>query len=152
MFLFWSHGPNSLFIFLERLNSCYPIHFIWKTSSSHVTFLNINVQIDHGQFRTSVNVKPTNLQQYLQYHSCHPISTEHSIPYLPLGGIACVVILTTSTLTPPTSPKPSPPMCIQYPFSRKSYAVPSITRILTPVLCDPHHFSLTITYYPGLHC
>ena len=39
------------------------------------------VHTDHSQFHTSVHVKPTNSQHYLHYHSCHPISSKHSVPY-----------------------------------------------------------------------
>ena len=47
---------------------------------SHATFLDVNIRIDQVQFCTSINMKPTNHQQYLHYHSCNPISTKYSIP------------------------------------------------------------------------
>ena len=81
IFLHWPDGPDSLITFLERLNSRYPYHFIWNTSQSHVTFLDVDVHIEQGQLRTSVHIKPTNHQQYLHYHSCHPILPKRSIPY-----------------------------------------------------------------------
>ena len=61
----------------QQLLSC---HFTSNTSQSHVTFLDVDVHINQGQLRTSVHIKPNNHQQYLHYHSCHPISTTRSIP------------------------------------------------------------------------
>ena len=84
------------------------------TLSPPSPFLDINVHINHSQFRSSVHVKPTNSQQYLHYHSCHPKSTKRSIlTPSPLEGITSVTILMTSTFTPPTSLEPSPPGAIQ---------------------------------------
>ena len=72
---------NSLTQFLERLNIHHPVQFTWHNSSSKVTFLDVYLRVNHGQLHTSVHVKPTNLQQYLHFSSCHPSSNKRSIPY-----------------------------------------------------------------------
>ena len=59
--LLWPHGPNYSLI---SLNSS-----------------TVDVRIEHGQFCTSIHIKPTNYQQYPHYHSCHATSTKCSIPY-----------------------------------------------------------------------
>ena len=124
IFLLWTHGPESLTNFLEQLNSQYSVHFTWNTPPSHVTFLDVDVHIDHCEFHTSVHAIPNNLQHYLHHHSCQPKSTKRSIPYSLAS--ASVAIPMTST------PKLSPPKGIQSPFSRNSYPMPSISQTHDP--------------------
>ena len=60
------------------------IHFVQnKISPVSVEFLDILVNIKHGQFTTSIFYKPTDAPSYLYFHSSHhPISnTKASIPY-----------------------------------------------------------------------
>ena len=49
-----------------------------------VTVIVVEVLLGNTEFHKQKNIevfKPTNSQQHLHYHSCHPISTKHSIPY-----------------------------------------------------------------------
>ena len=71
IFLLWTHGHDSLLLFLECLNSCYPVRVTWTISSSLVTFLDIDIFVDRSGFCTSVHIKSTNHQQYLHFSSCH---------------------------------------------------------------------------------
>ena len=126
----------------------------WNTSRSHVTFLDVDVHIDQGQLRTSIHIKPTNHQQYLHYHSCHPISTKRSIPYS----------LATRGLRICSHPKDLHTYTcnLTKAFASRGYPVPLIQKQLSRALHysnttprpshDTHHLSLTTTYYPGLHC
>ena len=75
IFLLWPHGPDSLTAFLKQLNSRYPVHFTWNTSPSHVTFLDVDVRINYGQFRAHQLPTISPLSQLL------PTSTKRSIPY-----------------------------------------------------------------------
>ena len=134
-------------MFLEWLS----IHFTWNTLSSQVAFLDIDVYLDHSKSYTSVHVKPTNLQEYLQYHihqALNPLFPCHSGE----GGCICIIAtLTTSAFTPPTSSKPSPPTGILPLLQKQLFWA---LHHLNPNSCphDLHHFSLTTTYYyPGFH-
>ena len=134
---------------LEQLNSQYPVPFTWNTFTSHVTFLDVIVRIDHGHFRTSVHIKPTNCQQYLHYNSSHPTSTKCSIPYsfATWGHRICNHPddhhIYTSNLTRA--------------FISHGYTVPLSHKRLFQGLHhpnpsqDPDHLFLITTYYTGLH-
>ena len=104
-----------------------PLHMEHLLLQCHIP----GCQCLHSQMSTSAHAKPTNLQQYFYIVSTpYPPNARSLIP-LPLGGRASVAILMTPTLTPPSSPKFSPPFGIQSPFFRNSYPRPSITQTLT---------------------
>ena len=44
-------------------------------------YLDVDVHLSHDHLHTSVHLKPTNLQQYLNFSNCHPSSTKCSIPF-----------------------------------------------------------------------
>lgn len=81
IFTIWCHGPDTLNAFLSHLNSFSSLHFTWSISSSTITFLDVDIQLDNGSLHTSVHIKPTNLQQYLHFNSCHPPHTKRALPY-----------------------------------------------------------------------
>ena len=125
-------------------NSRYPVHFTSSTSPSHVTFLDVNVRIHHGQFCTYVHVKPTNFQKYLHYHSCHTTSTICSFPYS-LATRRCRTCNHPDDLHTYTSN-------LTRAFTYRVYPVPFIQKQLFHGLPqDTHHLSLITTYYPGIH-
>ena len=51
----------------------------FSTSSTQVTFLDVDVCLGHGHFLIFVHAKAINLQQYLYFSSCHPSSS--SVPF-----------------------------------------------------------------------
>jgi hypothetical protein len=81
IFVLWPHGRDSLSSFISFLNSSFSVSFTSSVSDSLITFLDINIQIKDNKFITSVHKKPTNHDQYLHFHSCHPSHTKRSIPY-----------------------------------------------------------------------
>ena len=122
-------------------------------SQSHVTFLDVDVCIDEGQLCTSVHIKPTNHQQYLHNHSCHPISTKCSIPYslATRGWFICIhpkdLCTYTSNLTKAFASHGYPISLIQKQLSQALHHLNS-----TPGPShDPLYFSLTTTYYLDFH-
>ena len=86
------------------------------------SFLDVDVHLNHGHLHLSVHIKPTDLQQNLNFSSCHPSS---SPSFWPSGSGKSAASLITSTPTPPTSLNSS---------------LPEITSILhnkTNFLCPP---------------
>lgn len=80
IFLLWHHGEQLLRVFLDRLGGHGSVRFTHQISADSITFLDVDVALEGGQFRTRVHIKPTNPQQYLSYTSCHPPHTKRSIP------------------------------------------------------------------------
>ena len=58
IFLLWTQGHDSL-LFIESLNSRYPVRFTWTIFPSHVNFLDIEIFVDKSGFRTSIHIKLT---------------------------------------------------------------------------------------------
>jgi hypothetical protein len=46
IFSLWTHDHDSLLLFLEHFNSCYPVRFTWTPSPSHITFLDFDICVD----------------------------------------------------------------------------------------------------------
>jgi hypothetical protein len=81
IFAIWPHGETELDSFLTCLNSTSIVKFTWATSTSHVTFLDVDVYLEEGVLRTNVHFKPTNNLQYLHHDSCHPTYTKRALPH-----------------------------------------------------------------------
>ena len=81
IFMLWIHGEVALSQFLDRLNDQFTIKFTWEISDRQVTFLDVEVYLEHGNLRTDVHIKPTNKQQYLHNSSCHPPHVKRSLPH-----------------------------------------------------------------------
>jgi len=83
IFMIWNHSTEELEKFIDRLNHFHPtIKFTYTASSTHVSFLDVNVikNIDNT-ISTNIHVKETNIHQYVEYSSCHPMSCKNGIPY-----------------------------------------------------------------------
>jgi hypothetical protein len=82
IFMVWLHSEESLFTFLENLNSFHPtIKFTSCHSYTEVNFLDLTVINKDNTLITKNYHKPTDANTYLHYKSCHPISQKNSIPY-----------------------------------------------------------------------
>ena len=81
IFLLWPHGMDSLITFISSLNSFSSVNFTSYSSSTRVTFLDVDIFLSNSKFHTSVHIKSTNKQQYLHYNSCHPARTKRSLPF-----------------------------------------------------------------------
>ena len=81
IFMIWCHGEEALNSFLTRLNSNTPVQFTWTISPSRATFLDVDIELTNSTLQTAVHIKPTNLQQYLHYNSCHPPHVKKALPY-----------------------------------------------------------------------
>ena len=81
----WNHSLEILHSFTDALNSFHPsIKFTYTISSEKVNFLDVTVsKSDDLGFVTEVYmyVKSTNIHQYVEYSSCHPISCKNDIPF-----------------------------------------------------------------------
>ena len=62
------------------ISSCYGSMTVTPISSSHITFLCLDIHVDMLNFHTPVHIKSTNHQQYLCIFSYHFPSTKGSIP------------------------------------------------------------------------
>ena len=126
IFLLWLHGPDSLTAFLEQLNNHYPVHFTWNTSPPTSPFwMSMFTSTRVNSERLSKLNPPTlNNISTITAATPHQPNTPSLTPS-PLEGIASVTILMTSTCTPPTSLKLSPPGATQSLSSRNSYSMVS---------------------------
>ena len=78
----WNHGEEKLLEFIEILNSAHPsIKFTCGYSRKSINFLDVQVILEDGKFRTDLYVKPTDTHQYLDASSCHVFHSKRSIPY-----------------------------------------------------------------------
>ena len=57
------------------------IKFTMEYSKSKVTFLDVITYREQNLILTNLYEKPTNTHSYLNYDSCHPVSTKNAIPY-----------------------------------------------------------------------
>jgi len=83
IFMIWNHSEEDLHKFINSLNNFHPtIKFTYTASSTHVSFLDVNVMKNSDNtISTNVHVKETNIHQYVEYSSCHPRSCKNGIPY-----------------------------------------------------------------------
>ena len=83
IFVIWSHGEESLEVFINHLNNCMPsIKLEAEISREQVHFLDVTIQLNHnGVITTTLYTKPTDSHNYVNYQSCHPKSCKNGIPY-----------------------------------------------------------------------
>ena len=83
IFMVWDHSIESLYSFIDALNSFHPsIKFTYNISTKTLNFLDVTVSKSKNlEFVTNVYVKSTNVHQYVEYSSCHPKSCKkwHSL-------------------------------------------------------------------------
>ena len=81
--------------------------------------------LKHYHLPTFIHAKPTNLQEYLNFSSCHSSSTtQFPTHWLSEGGASAVTWM-TSTPTPLTSPNPSSPVVTPHPLLPSKFLKPS---------------------------
>lgn len=82
VFFIWTGTQEELDGFLERLNAFHPsIKFTHECSRRKINFLDVSVQVENGQFVTSLYSKETDRHQYMHFDSCHPYHTKKSMVY-----------------------------------------------------------------------
>ncbi|XP_064461611.1 uncharacterized protein LOC135371549 [Ornithodoros turicata] len=82
IFMIWPHSVRDLIEFINDLNQFHPtIKFTHTYSTATVNFLDVQVRLQDGVLSTDLFRKPTDSQQYLSFHSCHPRHTKLAIPY-----------------------------------------------------------------------
>lgn len=82
VFCLWTHGENSLQLFVDYLNNReHRIKFTCHSSTQSVEFLDTKVLINNGKIDTELFIKPTNAMSYLKRNSFHPTHTFNSLPY-----------------------------------------------------------------------
>jgi len=69
--------------FVDFLNSLFPgiIEFTFEYSRSKIVFLDVELSFQHGRVETSLHIKPTNLQMFLDWNSNHPFHCKVAIIY-----------------------------------------------------------------------
>lgn len=69
--------------FVNFLNSLFPgvIEFTFDFSTAKIVFLDVELSFKHGKIETSLHIKPTNLQMYLDWNSNHPFHCKVAIIY-----------------------------------------------------------------------
>ena len=68
---------------VDWLNSLMPgvVKFKYEFSQSRIEFLDLQIFIQDGQLKTSLFIKPGNLQLYLDFFSNHPLPCKEAIIY-----------------------------------------------------------------------
>ena len=67
--------------FLDKLNN-FHIKFTYNYSKTNAVFLDVKIETsDEGILCTSVFEKDTNVHQYIEFSSCHPLSCKKGIPF-----------------------------------------------------------------------
>ena len=69
--------------FISKINDCHDtIKFTFNHSNQEATFLDMIIKMkENGALDTSVHEKFTNCHQYIEFASCHPLSSKQGIPY-----------------------------------------------------------------------
>ncbi|KAL8561484.1 hypothetical protein ACOMHN_011166 [Nucella lapillus] len=82
IFVLWRHSDEDLEQFIDHLNSFHPtIKFTFESSSSKLSFLDIEISLKDGYLHSDLFTKPTDSRGYLSPRSCHPGHVHKSIPY-----------------------------------------------------------------------
>ena len=70
-------------LFVQFLNTLMPgvLKFQYEFSFQKIQFLDLEIFIEDGYLKTTLFVKPTNSQIYLDFDSNHPMHCKQSIPY-----------------------------------------------------------------------
>ena len=81
IFFIWTASEKELDEFLERLNSFHlsSSKFTHERPTEEISFLDVTVRVNHGEFITNLYCKPTAGHQYLHLESCYPSHTKSSI-------------------------------------------------------------------------
>ena len=68
---------------VDWLNSLMPgiVKFKFDYSHSRIEFLDLQIFIEDGQLKTSLHIKPGNLQLYLDFFSNHPLPCKEALVY-----------------------------------------------------------------------
>ena len=84
IFFVWTKGDEKLERWMNHLNNFHDtIKFTVDTSKTEINFLDTTVKIngETGRLYTDLYRKPTDVNNYLEYTSAHPINTKRSLPY-----------------------------------------------------------------------
>ncbi|KAL8621990.1 hypothetical protein ACOMHN_035518 [Nucella lapillus] len=82
IFVLWRHSDEDLEQFIDHLNSFHPtITFTSESSSSKISFLDIEISLKDGYLHSGLFTKPTDAHGYLSPRSCHPGHVHKSSPY-----------------------------------------------------------------------
>ena len=80
--LIWAGTKEQFEDFICNLNNQHPsIKFSYQISITSVDFLDTTVYIKNRKLHTTIFTKPTDEQNYLHYHSEHPLPLKNSIPF-----------------------------------------------------------------------
>jgi len=78
----WTDGLHSLQQFAAHANTIHEnIKVELRWSKTRIEFLDTWVILDNNNIKTDLYMKPIDKQLYLQYNSCHPVSTKKSLAY-----------------------------------------------------------------------
>ena len=82
IFMIWDDSEESLLNFLDKLNKFHEtIKFAYNYSKANADFLDVKMfKSKEGTLHTSVFEKNTNVHQYIEFSSCHPLSCRKGIP------------------------------------------------------------------------
>lgn len=83
IFMIWDDSEEKLLQFFDELNKFHEtINFTYNYSKTNAVFLDVKIEkSDEGMLCTSVFEKDTNVHQYVEFSSCHPLSCKKGIPY-----------------------------------------------------------------------
>ena len=83
IFMIWDDSEENLLRFLDKLNTFLEtIRFTYNYSKTNAVFLDVKIEkSDEGILCTSVFEKDTNVHQYIEFSSCHPLSCKKGIPF-----------------------------------------------------------------------
>ena len=82
IFMIWTHGRESLKVFLEELNNAHPsIKFTSCVAEEGIPFLDTLVcKDDQNNLYTTLYTKPTDANNFLHFKSAHPPHCKRGIP------------------------------------------------------------------------
>lgn len=70
--MIWQYGEMELITFLEVFNIMHPsISLSHSYPMQSINFLDVTVTISQGRLQTTLYTKPTDISQYLHFHSSH---------------------------------------------------------------------------------
>ena len=86
-------NEESLRVFIDQVNLFYPtIKFTAEYSKEEVNFLDLNIKLIDGEFKTDLFVKPTNTHQFLDPTSSHPYQCKRGNMYICICVYVCIHI------------------------------------------------------------
>ena len=82
LFIIWTGTKQQFEVIICNLNNQHPsIKFSHQISNTSIDFLITTVYIKIRKLHTTIFTKPTDKQNYLHYHSEHPLPLKNSIPF-----------------------------------------------------------------------